>query len=127
MTLNVSVVCEVDQLRQNGQVPRYAETPQPSDPRAVAAMSAFGINQVRSAILRFLAAAGHGVTSGQITRYLGANYQTVFRHLRDLEASGIVSADAGTQRQGQRVEYHLNREALDNALAEYADYLKFDR
>lgn len=86
-------------------------------------MSAFGINQVRSAVLRFLAAAEHGVTSGQIARDLTANYQTVFRHLQDLESLGIVSSDAGDQRQGQRVEYRLNREALDKALAEYADYL----
>lgn len=87
-------------------------------------MSAFGINQVRSAVLRYLAALEHGVTSGQIARDLGANYQTVFRHLQDLETLGVVSADAGDQRQGQRVEYRLNPEALDRALAEYANYLK---
>lgn len=86
-------------------------------------MSAFGVNQVRSAVLRCLAAAEHGLTSGQIARDLGANYQTVFRHLQDLEALGVVSSDAGDQRQGQRVEYRLNQEALDKALAEYADYL----
>lgn len=86
-------------------------------------MSAFGMNQVRSAILRYLSAADPGVTSGQIARDLGANYQTVFRHLQDLEALGIVSSDAGDQRQGQRVAYRLNREARDQALADYADYL----
>lgn len=87
-------------------------------------MKAFGMNQVRAAIIRNLAQSGdEGATSGQISRQLKATYQTVFRHLQDLENQGIVLSDAGDQRQGQRVVYRLNRNARDRALADYADYL----
>ncbi|WP_432246251.1 winged helix-turn-helix domain-containing protein (plasmid) [Arthrobacter sp. G.S.26] len=81
------------------------------------------MNEVRSAILRNLALSAEGTTSGQIAKDLGANYQTVFRHLQDLEDLGLVKADAGQQRQGQRVLYRLDKAARDVALAAYAQYL----
>lgn len=81
------------------------------------------MNQVRAAILRNLANKEDGATSGQIARDLMATYQTVFRHLQDLEDQGIVLSDAGDQRQGQRVVYQLDRRARDKALANYAKYL----
>lgn len=86
-------------------------------------MKAFGMNQVRAAIIRHLARTEQGVTSGQISRDLQANYQTVFRHLQDLEDQGIVLSDATDQRQGQRVVYTLNKKARDKALADCAKYL----
>ncbi|GAB2714014.1 hypothetical protein GCM10027038_10300 [Arthrobacter bambusae] len=87
-------------------------------------MKAFGANEVRSAIIRHLAQNAEGATSGQIARDLGANYQTVFRHLQDLELLGMVASNAGEQRQGQRVVYRLDREAKDRALADYDAYLE---
>jgi DNA-binding transcriptional ArsR family regulator len=90
---------------------------------AEAAMKAFGMNQVRAAIIRHLAQKPNGATSGDISRQLQATYQTVFRHLQDLEEQGIVASDAGEQRQGQRVRYTLNKQARDKALADYAHYL----
>lgn len=81
------------------------------------------MNQVRAAIIRHLALHPGGTTSGQITRELSATYQTIFRHLQDLEEQGVVTSDAGEQRQGQRVVYTLNRAARDKALADYAAYL----
>jgi ArsR family transcriptional regulator, arsenate/arsenite/antimonite-responsive transcriptional repressor len=86
-------------------------------------MKAFGMNQVRAAIIRHLARSEEGTTSGEISRELQATYQTVFRHLHDLEEQGIVASDAGEQRQGQRVIYRLNKQARDKALADYASYL----
>lgn len=86
-------------------------------------MKAFGMNQVRAAIIRHLAQTEAGTTSGEISRELQATYQTVFRHLHDLEKLGIVASDAGEQRQGQRVIYTLNRQVRDKALADYASYL----
>lgn len=81
------------------------------------------MNQLRAAIIRHLAQNEEGATSGQISRDLKATYQTIFRHLQDLEEQEIVLSDAGEQRQGQRVVYSLNRQARDNALADYAKYL----
>ena len=86
-------------------------------------MKAFGMNQVRAAIVRYLAQNAEGATSGQITRELSATYQTIFRHLQDLESQGIVRSDAGQQRHGQRVIYALDKAARDQALADYAQYL----
>ncbi|MHC6223115.1 ArsR/SmtB family transcription factor [Arthrobacter sp. MMS24-S77] len=104
-------------------MPRYAKPPTPTNQRAEAAMKVFGANEVRSAIIRYLSQNAAGSTSGQVARDLGANYQTVFRHLQDLEVQGIVASDAGEQRQGQRVMYRLDREAKDRALADYDRYL----
>lgn len=81
------------------------------------------MNQVRAAIIRHLALNPGGTTSGQITRALSATYQTIFRHLQDLEDQGIIMSDAGEPRQGQRVVYTLDQAARDKALADYAAYL----
>lgn len=81
------------------------------------------MNQVRAADIRHLALNPSGTTSGQIARELSATYQTIFRHLQDLEEQRIVTSDAGEQRQGQRVVYTLNRATRDKALADYAAYL----
>lgn len=86
-------------------------------------MKAFGMNEVRAAIIRHLGQDETGATSGRIAKELGANYQTVFRHLQDLESLGIVISNAGEQRQGQRVLYRLDRDAKNQALADYASYL----
>jgi DNA-binding transcriptional ArsR family regulator len=110
-------------MRQNNHVPRYAKPLSSVQPQAEAAMKAFGMNQVRAAIVRHLALNPDGVTSGQITRELSATYQTIFRHLQDLEEQGIVTSDAGEHRHGQRVIYTLNKAARDKALADYAEYL----
>lgn len=123
LTLSVRVISEGDQIRQNERVPRNAKTTAAASPWADAAMKAFGMNQIRAAIIRYLAQSEQGVTSGQISRDLKATYQTVFRHLQDLEDQGIVVSDAGDQRQGQRVVYELNKQARDKALSEYAKYL----
>ena len=86
-------------------------------------MKGFGMNRVRAAIVRYLALHPEGATSGQISRDLGAAFQTVFRHLQDLEEQNFIVSDGTQNRHGQRVIYQLNRAARDKALAEYANYL----
>lgn len=86
-------------------------------------MKAFGMNRVRSEVLRYLAQNPEGTTSGQIGRDLDATYQTIFRHLRELEEQGIIDSDGSENRHGQRVVYRLNKQGRDRALANYASYL----
>lgn len=81
------------------------------------------MNQARAEIIRYLALHPGGATSGQISRDLGAAFQTVFRHLQDLEEQNLIVSDANQNRHGQRVIYQLNRSARDQALADYASYL----
>lgn len=86
-------------------------------------MKAFGMNKVRAEIIRYLALNPSGATSGQIGRDLEATYQTIFRHLRELEVQGIVDSDGSDNRHGQRVVYRLNRSGRDRALRDCARYL----
>ena len=83
----------------------------------------FGANPLRGAIIRLLALNSEGMTSGAIQRELGTTYQTVLRHLQELESADIVTADAGEQRQGQRVIYVLDGDVLRSALSGYGEYL----
>ena len=83
----------------------------------------FGANPLRGAIIRLLALNSGGMTSGAIQRELSTTYQTVLRHLQELELADIVTADAGEQRQGQRVIYVLDRDVLRSALSGYGEYL----
>ncbi len=110
-------------MGQNEGMPRNAKTSASPAAWADDAMKAFGMNRVRAEIIRYLATAPAGTTSGQIARDLEATYQTIFRHLRDLEGQGIVESDGTKSRHGQRVVYKLNREERDNALTNYARYL----
>ncbi len=59
----------------------------------------------------------------QIGRGLEATYQTIFRHLQELEKQGLVDSDGSKKRHGQRVVYRLNKEERDRALTNYAKYL----
>jgi len=63
------------------------------------------------------------MTSGAIHRELNATYQTVLRHLQELESAGAVTTDAGEERQGQRVIYVADSDAVRSALAGYESYL----
>jgi len=64
-----------------------------------------------------------GLTSGAIARELDAQYQTVFRHLRELEVGGVVSSPAEGIRHGRRVLYQLDQAALVATLRDYEAYL----
>lgn len=104
-------------------MPRNARTSANPAEWADDAMKAFGMNRVRAEIIRYLALNSGGTTSGQIARDLEANYQTVFRHLQDLEEQGLIDSDGSEIRHGQRVVYQLNRQERDRALKNYAKYL----
>jgi DNA-binding transcriptional ArsR family regulator len=86
-------------------------------------MTVFGVNPIRGAIVRLLSRHPEGMTSGAIHRELNATYQTVFRHLQELESAGAVTSDAGEKRQGQRVIYVADSVAVRAALAGYESYL----
>ncbi|MEA5456952.1 helix-turn-helix domain-containing protein [Sinomonas sp. JGH33] len=88
-------------------------------------MRAFGINQARAAILRYLAQdTGEGCTSGQIARDLKLGSMTAFRHLTELESLGIVVTDGEEgPRSGLRLLYRLNKERLAEEFANLGRYL----
>ncbi|GAA5226995.1 hypothetical protein GCM10025778_15280 [Paeniglutamicibacter antarcticus] len=104
-------------------MPRNAKTSAIPASWADDAMKAFGMNRVRAEIIRYLATESAGATSGQIARDLEATYQTIFRHLQDLEGQGIVESDGTSNRHGQRVIYRLDKQERDRALSNYAKYL----
>lgn len=113
----------LSRMRQNEGMPRDAKTSASPAEWADDAMKAFGMNRVRAEIIRYLARSTSGATSGQIARDLDATYQTIFRHLRDLEDQGLVESDGADNRHGQRVVYQLNKQERDRALENYAKYL----
>ncbi|TFC97741.1 ArsR family transcriptional regulator [Cryobacterium sinapicolor] len=123
LTLSVRVESRIVQLRQNEGMPRYASPEEPLPLSAERATVVFGANPLRGAIIRLLALNSEGMTSGAIQRELNTTYQTVLRHLQELESAGTVTADAGEQRQGQRVIYVLDTDALQSALFGYGEYL----
>ncbi len=83
----------------------------------------FGANPIRGAIIHLLSNHPEGMTSGAIRMELSATYQTVFRHLQELEAAGVVTTDAGDKRQGQRVLYKTDLAVVRTALSGYESYL----
>lgn len=87
-------------------------------------MRAFGVNQARAAILRYLAQhSGEGCTSGQIARDLALGNMTAFRHLNELEALGIVVTDGQGPRNGMRLLYRVDKERLAQQFESLERYL----
>ncbi len=78
----------------------------------------FGINPTRAALIRQLAVATEGHTSGELAEQIGVAYQTLLAHLRKLEAYGLVHVTDDA-----RPLYSIDRDALDAALGDAVDYL----
>jgi len=105
-------------------MPRYASPGQPLPPEPARAVKVFGANPIRTSIVRLLATNPEPMTTGEIERTLGgASHRTIFNHVRELEADGLVTSDARDDRNGQRVRYSVDREAVRRELDEYARYL----
>lgn len=83
-----------------------------------------GINPTRVSILHLLSDRPDGRTSGEIAEALGITTQTVIRHLRALEAEGLVLADTPSEeRSGVRVRYRVHTDRLRTALTQLTTYL----
>lgn len=83
-----------------------------------------GVPHLRAAILRHLAANKQGGTSGEIAGVLGTRYQTVQRHLEQLEQLGAVIASVSPPRQGHHVVFKLEERVLAQAIQKNADYIQ---
>jgi len=105
-------------------VPKYAAA-QPTPPdRAAGAMSVFGANASKSAVIRYLAMHPEGATSGTIARDLQIAYHTALRHLVSLESEGVVKSDApADSRAGHRLTYTVDLDELSAQLDTYTRYL----
>lgn len=66
----------------------------------------------RRRILIVLNARGGAMTAGEIARRFSCTWPTTSRHLRTLEAAGLVTAE----RRGREVVYRLQREQLDRVV-----------
>ena len=84
----------------------------------------FSMTPLRAEILRYLWQHPNGATSGEIGRFLDANYRTVARHLIRLEELGGIESDADAERQGVRVVYRINATGFDAAASNLLQYLK---
>lgn len=105
-------------------MPRYV-SPQTPLPAKVARMTAIlGVPHLRAEILRQLALAEGGLTSGEIAKVIGTRYQTVQRHLESLEELGAVTANVPLPRAGHRVVFTLIPGVVDEALDENAKYIR---
>ncbi|MFK4299872.1 ArsR family transcriptional regulator [Arthrobacter sp. GAS37] len=104
-------------------MPKYVRPSTPAPALTEAAIAMLGINPLRTEIIRYLAQHIDGATSGSIARAIGAEYRTVYGHLRQLVEAGGVLTDGDTgNRKGQWVIYRLNPDAIKMAQDEYRRY-----
>ncbi len=83
-----------------------------------------GIPHLRAAILKHLSSHKEGATSGEIAKALGTRYQTVQRHLEQLEQLGAVIASVPPPRQGHHVVFAVKPDVLLEAIKKNAEYLQ---
>lgn len=94
-------------------------------PKKVAQMTAIlGIPQLRAEILRYLSQHPEGSTSGEIAAELGTRYQTVQRHLEQLEDLKAVEASVKPPRQGHHVIFKIKPEVLAEAMEKNTSYIQ---
>ena len=83
-----------------------------------------GIPQLRAEILRFLSQHPDGATSGEIAAAIGTRYQTVQRHLEQLEDLKAVKASVKPPRQGHHVVFKIKPNVLAEAVEKNASYIQ---
>lgn len=105
-------------------MPRYVNPKIPMPIEAARMTDILGIPHLRSAILRHLSGSEVGATSGEIAAALGTRYQTVQRHLEQLEQLGAVRASVPPPRQGHHVTFTLKVNVLREAIKKNADYIQ---
>lgn len=105
-------------------MPRYVSPKTPLPERVAIVTAILGVPALRAEILRQLSLSPDGATSGEIATAIGTRYQTVQRHLDQLEELGAVSASVPAPRGGHHVVFRLVPSALDAALAENALYIQ---
>lgn len=105
-------------------MPRYVSPTSPM-PKKVARMTAIlGIPTLRAEILRYLSQHPDGATSGEIATALGTRYQTVQRHLEQLEELKAVKASVKPPRRGHHVVFKIKPGVLAEAIEKNASYIQ---
>jgi DNA-binding transcriptional ArsR family regulator len=105
-------------------MPRYVSPTSPM-PKKVATMTEIlGIPQLRAEILRFLSQHPDGATSGEIAAAIGTRYQTVQRHLEQLEELKAVKASVKPPRRGHHVVFKIKPGVLAEAVEKNASYIQ---
>lgn len=94
-------------------------------PNKIARMTAIlGIPQLRAEILRYLSQHPDGATSGEIATALGTRYQTVQRHLEQMEDLKAVKASVKPPRRGHHVVFKIKPGVLAEAIEQNASYIQ---
>lgn len=83
-----------------------------------------GIQQLRAEILRYLSQHPEGATSGEIATAIGTRYQTVQRHLEQLEDLNAVKASVKPPRRGHHVVFTIKSDSLAEAIEKNASYIQ---
>jgi ArsR family transcriptional regulator len=105
-------------------MPRYVSPSSPM-PQDIAVMTEIlGIPALRVAILRYLTQHPQGATSGEMATAIGTRYQTVQRHLDQLEELGAVEASIQPPRQGHHVLFALKPGILKDAVEKNSAYIQ---
>lgn len=81
-------------------------------------------NRVRGKIVSLLSAT-ESMSTAELEERLDIARSYVIKHLKELEAQGLVDADRPReQRQGRATQWSVNAERRDALLAEFADFLR---
>lgn len=98
-------------------------TKPPGMPREVEVAIELIGNRARAEVLRALALHGT-LTIAELSDLLGATRPAVQGHLRALEGEGLVVADVPPERrQGRRVQWRTDRQAVERVGAAFGDYI----
>jgi DNA-binding transcriptional ArsR family regulator len=90
------------------RAPRSPEVPAAPNLAETAAVFAALAHEVRRHVLQLLAQRGDELSSGYLAKRFGHSWPTTTRHLRVLEAAGLVSV----RRDGRNSFYRLERDRL---------------
>lgn len=105
-------------------MPRYVSPTSPMPEKVARLTAILGIPQLRAEIIRYLSQHPDGGTSGEIAGALGTRYQTVQRHLEQLEDLDAVRASVSPPRRGHHVVFKIVPSALAEAIDENTAYMQ---
>jgi DNA-binding transcriptional ArsR family regulator len=97
---------------------------EPPVPQEVAVFYDTVGNRVRGKIVSLLSAAG-SMSTAELMERLDMDRSYVIKHMKELEAAGLVVADRPReQRRGRVLQWSVNPERREEMIAAFADFLR---